>query len=120
VPSERQGDRCICYPIDTFVHLSLRRNGRRRGERYDRGDVAHRPTVRAANGVVASGHHLATAAAIASLREGGSAVDAAITAAAVCAVVLPKATSIGGDVFALVYAAGTGDVLAYNGSGAGG
>ena len=80
--------------------------------------MAHRPTVRAANGVAASGHHLATAAAIASLREGGSAVDAAITAAAVCAVVLPKATSIGGDVFALVYAAGTGDVLAYNGSGA--
>jgi gamma-glutamyltranspeptidase/glutathione hydrolase len=80
--------------------------------------VAHRPTIRAANGVVASGHHLATAAGLAALRAGGSAADAAIAAAAVCAVVLPKATSIGGDVFALVYDAGTREVLAYNGSGA--
>jgi gamma-glutamyltranspeptidase/glutathione hydrolase len=80
--------------------------------------VAHRPTIRAANGAVASGHHLATAAGIAALREGGSAVDAAIAAAAVCAVVKPAATSIGGDVFALVYDARRREVLAYNGSGA--
>ena len=80
--------------------------------------MSHRPTVRAANGIVASGHHLATAAGIAALRDGGSAVDAAIAAAAVCAVVLPQRTAIGGDVFALVYDAGTRTVTAYNGSGA--
>jgi len=80
--------------------------------------VAHRPTVRAANGAVASGHHLATAAGIAALRDGGTAVDAAIVAAAVCAVVKPSATSIGGDVFALVYDARRREVVAYNGSGA--
>ena len=80
--------------------------------------MTHRPTVRAANGVVASGHHLATAAGIAALRDGGSAVDAAIAAAAVCAVVLPQRTAIGGDVFALVYDARTRAVTAYNGSGA--
>jgi gamma-glutamyltranspeptidase/glutathione hydrolase len=80
--------------------------------------VAYRPTIRAANGAVASGHHLATAAGIAALRDGGSAVDAAIAAAAVCAVVKPSATSIGGDVFALVYDARRREVLAYNGSGA--
>jgi gamma-glutamyltranspeptidase/glutathione hydrolase len=80
--------------------------------------VAHRPTIRAANGVVASGHHLATAAGIAALRDGGSAVDAAIAAAAVCAVVLPNRTSIGGDVFALVHDAARREVVAYNGSGA--
>ncbi|MHB8631924.1 MAG: gamma-glutamyltransferase [Candidatus Limnocylindria bacterium] len=80
--------------------------------------MSHRPTVRAANGIVASGHHLATAAGIAALRDGGSAVDAAIAAAAVCAVVLPQRTSIGGDVFALVYDAGARSVTAYNGSGA--
>lgn len=78
----------------------------------------HRPTVRAANGIVASGHHLATAAGLAALRDGGSAADAAIAAAAVCAVVLPHRTAIGGDVFALVYDAGTRTVTAYNGSGA--
>ena len=80
--------------------------------------MTHRPTVRAANGIVASGHHLATAAGIAALRDGGSAVDAAIAAAAVCAVVLPQRTSIGGDVFALVYDSGARTVTAYNGSGA--
>jgi gamma-glutamyltranspeptidase / glutathione hydrolase len=80
--------------------------------------MTFRPTVRAANGVVASGHHLATAAGLAALRDGGSAVDAAIAAAAVCAVVLPQRTAIGGDVFALVYDARARTVTAYNGSGA--
>jgi gamma-glutamyltranspeptidase / glutathione hydrolase len=80
--------------------------------------MTYRPTVRAANGIVASGHHLATAAGLAALRDGGSAVDAAIAAAAVCAVVLPQRTSIGGDVFALVYDARARTVTAYNGSGA--
>lgn len=79
--------------------------------------MAHRPTVRSANGIVASGHHLATAAGLAALRDGGSAVDAAIAAAAVCAVVLPNRCAIGGDVFALVYDARTQRVTAYNGSG---
>jgi gamma-glutamyltranspeptidase/glutathione hydrolase len=77
-----------------------------------------RPTVRAANGIVASGHHLATSAGLAALREGGNAVDAAVAAAAVCNVVMPHRTSFGGDVFALVYDARTRDVAAYNGSGA--
>ena len=80
--------------------------------------MTHRPTVRAANGIVASGHHLATVAGIAALRDGGSAVDAAIAAAAVCAVVLPHRTAIGGDVFALVYDSRARAVTAYNGSGA--
>jgi len=80
--------------------------------------MAHRPTVRAANGLVASGHHLATSAGLAALRDGGSAADSAIAAAAVCAVVLPQSTSIGGDLFALYYDARTREVTAYNGSGA--
>ena len=77
-----------------------------------------RPTVRAANALIASGHHLATAAGLAALRDGGSAADAAVAAAAVCAVVMPHRTAIGGDVFALVYDARTREVTAYNGSGA--
>ena len=80
--------------------------------------MSYRPTVRSANGIVASGHHLATAAGLAALRDGGTAVDAAIAAAAVCAVVLPHRCAIGGDVFALVYDASTRSVTAYNGSGA--
>jgi gamma-glutamyltranspeptidase/glutathione hydrolase len=77
-----------------------------------------RPTVRAANGLVASGHHLATSAGLAALREGGNAADAAVAAAAVCAVVMPHRTSIGGDMFALFYDARSREVSAYNGSGA--
>jgi gamma-glutamyltranspeptidase/glutathione hydrolase len=80
--------------------------------------VTTRPTVRAANGLVASGHHLATSAGLATLREGGNAADAAVAAAAVCAVVMPHRTSIGGDMFALTYDARSRDVTAYNGSGA--
>ncbi len=73
--------------------------------------------MRAANGLVASGHHLSTSEGLAALREGGNAVDAAVTAAAVCAVVLPNRTSIGGDLFALVYDARTRGMTAFNGSG---
>src|SRR5207248_3237291 len=55
---------------------------------------------------------------MAALREGGNAADAAVAAAAVCAVVMPHRTSIGGDMFALFYDARSRDVTAYNGSGA--
>src|ERR1700704_3100225 len=77
-----------------------------------------RPTIRSVSGLVATDNHLATAAGIATLREGGSAVDAAVAAAAVCAVTQPHRTGIGGDLFALVYDARTREVQAYNGSGA--
>ena len=45
-------------------------------------------------------------------------MDAAVAAAAVCAVTQPHRTSIGGDLFALVYDSATREVTAYNGSGA--
>ena len=77
-----------------------------------------RATIRSVNGLVATDHHLATAAGLAILRAGGNAVDAAVAAAAVCAVVQPHRTSIGGDLFALIYDARTREVSAYNGSGA--
>jgi gamma-glutamyltranspeptidase/glutathione hydrolase len=80
--------------------------------------VTTRPTIRSVNGLVATDNHLATAAGIAVLREGGSAVDAAVAAAAVCTVTQPHRTGIGGDLFALVYDARTREVQAYNGSGA--
>jgi gamma-glutamyltranspeptidase/glutathione hydrolase len=80
--------------------------------------VSTRPTIRSVNGLVATDNHLATAAGIAALREGGSAVDAAVAASAVCTVTQPHRTGIGGDLFALVYDARTREVQAYNGSGA--
>ena len=65
---------------------------------------------------VATGHPRAAQAAAQVLREGGSAVDAAIAADAVMGVVEPMATSLGGDLLALVVQA-DGQASVYNGSG---
>ena len=51
---------------------------------------------------VATPHTLATEAAIDTVRHGGNAVDAALTAAFVLTVVYPHNTALGGDVIALV------------------
>ncbi|WP_374655833.1 gamma-glutamyltransferase family protein [Dongia sp.] len=77
-----------------------------------------RSPIYASDGAAATSHPLATAAAIACLREGGTAMDAAITASAVLAVVEPAMTGIGGDCFVLLSKGGGGDILAYNGNGA--
>ncbi len=69
------------------------------------------------NGVVASGHPLATTAAVEMLRDGGSAVDAALAAAAVLVVTCPYATSLGGDVTMLIFDQREGRVLGLNGTG---
>ncbi len=74
-------------------------------------------TVRGQNGVVATGHGLASAAALEILRAGGNAADAAAAAALVLAVVSPHAVSLGGDLFALVYDPAAGAVSGLNASG---
>src|SRR3990167_1184112 len=66
--------------------------------------------------MVATGHPLAAQAAARMLREGGSAIDAAIAADAVRGVAEPMATGIGGDVLAMVVPPGEAP-LSYNGTG---
>ena len=79
------------------------------------------PTVRevamGTNGMVATAHPLATAAAIDVLQRGGNAMDAAVAAALTTGVVLPAMCGLGGDVFFIHYDAATGDVSSLNGSG---
>jgi gamma-glutamyltranspeptidase len=68
------------------------------------------------HGVVATPHSEATGAAETIYREGGNAIDAAVAAAAILAVVYPNQCSIGGDAIALVGDV-DGTVTAINGTG---
>src|SRR5881275_2792145 len=79
--------------------------------------LAHRSTVYAPHGMIATSQPLATAAGLGVLERGGNAIDAAVTAAAVLNVVEPSMTGIGGDLFALVYDAKTKTLHGLNASG---
>ncbi|HEY7701865.1 MAG TPA: gamma-glutamyltransferase family protein, partial [Candidatus Limnocylindrales bacterium] len=75
------------------------------------------PFARGSHGAVVAPHHLATAAGLGILRQGGSAVDAAIATNAVLAVVVPQNSGIGGDAFWLIWDAASRRQSALNGSG---
>lgn len=76
-----------------------------------------RSPVLAPHGMASTSSPLSTQAAISVLQKGGNALDAAIAASAVQAVVEPQSTSIGGDCFCLYSQAGSDRVIAMNGSG---
>src|SRR5918996_3027515 len=73
--------------------------------------------TRAPTGMVVSPHPLATRAGVDSLRAGGNAVDAAVTANAVLAVVYCHSCGLGGDAFALLWSPTDARLHAFNGSG---
>src|SRR5437773_4496900 len=79
--------------------------------------MAHRSTVYAPHGMIATSQPLATAAGLAVLERGGNAIDAAVTAAAVLNVTEPMMTGVGGDMFALVWIAKEHKLVALNASG---
>ena len=78
---------------------------------------AGRPVVMGRNGMVSSGHYLASLAGMGVLQDGGNAVDAALATSFTLSVVTPETSGPGGDIFALVYMGKTGKVEALNASG---
>jgi gamma-glutamyltranspeptidase/glutathione hydrolase len=75
------------------------------------------PSARASHAMVASPHRLATEAAVAVLRDGGSAADAIVCAAAMLAVLYPHMCSVGGDAFAILFDSSERRIVGLNGSG---
>ena len=68
--------------------------------------------VEAKNGMVVTSHTLATEVALKVLKEGGNAVDAAVTAGFALAVTQPRSGNIGGGGFMLISSEGKKDVVA--------
>ena len=76
-----------------------------------------RSVTLARNGICATSSPLAAEEAVAILREGGNAVDAAIAAGVLLGICEPASTGIGGDLFVLLKPAGEERIVALNGSG---
>jgi gamma-glutamyltranspeptidase len=78
---------------------------------------AGRPATRSPNGMVTSPHALASQAGAEVLRDGGTAVDAAVATSAALSVLYPHMTGVGGDAFWLIYDAAAGGVRYIDGGG---
>lgn len=78
---------------------------------------ATRSEVYAPEAMAATSHPLATQIALQVMRDGGSAVDAAIAANAALGLMEPTGNGIGGDLFAIVWDPKTRKLHGYNGSG---
>ena len=76
-----------------------------------------RSMVMSVGGIAASEHPLASQAGASILAKGGHAVDAAIAVNAAMGVVAPMMNGVGGDLFAIVYDAATGELHGLNASG---
>jgi len=78
---------------------------------------ATRSEVIAPHGMVATSHPLATQIGLDILKQGGSAVDAAIAANAALGLMEPTGNGVGGDLFAIVWDAGSKSLHGLNASG---
>ncbi len=78
---------------------------------------ATRSDVIAPHAMAATSHPLATQIALDVMKQGGTAMDAAIAANAALGLMEPTGNGIGGDLFAIVWDAKTKKLYGYNGSG---
>ena len=107
----------IAFAIFTASSAQTPDTRPRPGDRPAANIHSTRSAVFGRNGMIATSQPLASAAALKVLMDGGNAIDAAVTAAAVLAVVEPSMTGIGGDLFAIVYDAKTKTLHVLNASG---
>ncbi len=87
------------------------------GDRITGRDFATRSEVIAPRAMAATSHPLATQIALDVMKQGGSAVDAAIAANAALGLMEPTGSGMGGDLFAIVWDPKTSKLYGYNGSG---
>jgi gamma-glutamyltranspeptidase/glutathione hydrolase len=88
-----------------------------RGDRYSGENFATRSPVIARHGMAATAQPLASQVGIDILKQGGSAIDAAIAVNAMLGLVEPVSCGIGGDLFVLLWDPKANQVVGYNGSG---
>jgi gamma-glutamyltranspeptidase/glutathione hydrolase len=87
------------------------------GDRYSGAPHATRSAVLGLNGMAATSQPLATQIALDVLKQGGSAVDAAIAANAALGLMEPTGNGIGGDLFAIIWDPKTEKLHGLNASG---
>jgi gamma-glutamyltranspeptidase/glutathione hydrolase len=104
-------------PVVLLLLMTVPNAGQAPGDRPAPNPRATRSVVLARNGLIATSQPLASAAGLRVLQQGGNAIDAAVTAAAVLAVVEPTMNGPGGDLFAIVYDARSKTIRALNASG---
>jgi gamma-glutamyltranspeptidase/glutathione hydrolase len=88
-----------------------------KGDRITGPNFATRSPVLARQGMVATSHPLAAQVGLDVLKQGGTAVDAAIAANAMLGLVEANNCGIGGDLFAIVWSAKEGKLYGLNASG---
>ena len=102
----------ICSVLFLFTFILAMTQNRITGKAF-----ASRSEIIAQNGMAATSQPLATQVALDILKNGGTAMDAAIAANAMLGLVEPIACGIGGDIFAIVWDAKTQKLYGFNGSG---
>tara|TARA_B100001245_G_scaffold227191_1_gene203333 strand:+ start:2621 stop:4333 length:1713 start_codon:yes stop_codon:yes gene_type:complete len=107
-----RGIKLTCVVIGLAIALSASAYDRITGKPF-----ASRSEVIAREGMVATSQPLATQVGLDILKQGGSAIDAAIAANAMLGLVEPTGSGIGGDLFAIVWDAESKQLYGLNASG---